>query len=259
MFLELLKEKETLINQTMIIDDYNDLFETEIFSKNYIPISLIPIVCIFSVTTNLLSIFVFLHSKMKDPTFKYMLLISISNCLYAGLLSYSYVVYCNECSLNKSYVTLVFKIFIEYFFTSCLAMFSIFVEIVISIHRYFVLKNNNRFASHAPLRWIVPIFFLISVALYFPVIFTYEIKLNEIKNHSGSTTYMKVKTDFGQTALGKWMPIMQSLLRIFLSTIVLSLVNIVNIIEFRKRFKKKLQLKLKRLAAEQQSSKLLNN
>lgn len=253
MFWELINEKETSINETISVD--NDLFEPDLISKIYVPISLIPIVCSFSVITNLLNIAVFLHPKMKDATFKYMLMISVSNCLYAGLLSYGYVIYCNDCSLNSTYGTLLFKILVEYFFTSCLAMFSILVEIVISIHRYCILKNNGMFHSQTSLRWIAICLFVFSILFYLPVVFTYEVKSIEIVRNSSLITYTKVKTEFGRTSIGQSLPIIQSLVRIFLSTIVLSIVNIANIIEFRKRFKKKLELKLKKLVAEEQSSK----
>lgn len=249
MIWEIINQKYKYSNTTTVLD--NDLLDPVEYTD--ILLILIPIVCLFSVITNGLNILVFLHSKMKDSTFKYMLAISVSNLLYAGLLSYGYIVYCEDCSLSKSYGTQLFKIWIEYYFTSCLAFFSILIEIVISIHRYFLLKNNNNFLSKTSFKWITPMLLLISLLFYIPVIFTYEIVPVQLND---TIIYSKVRTSFGRTNMGRSFPIIQSLTRIFLSTFILSVVNVANIIGFRQRFKKKIQLKLKNLVAEEQSGKI---
>lgn len=218
----------------------NDLFESLDSQHLNMPLIIIPLVSIFSMSTNLLNIIVFLHPKMKDTSFKYMLAISCSNFLYVSLGLYGYALYCEQCPINKAYVTQLFKIIIEYFIASCFGLFSILIEIIISVHRYCVLENkNNLINKQLAFKYVVPILFSITIVIYVPVLFTYEIV--SINNDN----YSKQKTEFGQTLVGRSMPILQSIIRIFLSSIVLLVLNIGNLIQFRKRFQTKYNFRVK--------------
>ena len=97
---------------------------------------LIPAICIFGFVTNLLNIAVLLNPKMKDISFKYILATSLSDLLYLTLSGYSFVELCSDCPLNNSYFTQIYIIFIDSFFTSCLAIFCIFVDIFLSLILY---------------------------------------------------------------------------------------------------------------------------
>ena len=57
------------INSTITFNTYSSLLP-------YLPL---PLVCLFGIITNSLNIAVFLNPKMKDSSFKYMLIISISD------------------------------------------------------------------------------------------------------------------------------------------------------------------------------------
>ena len=66
----------TITNSTITINTYSKLLP-------YLPL---PFVCLFGIITNSLNIAVFANSKMKDLSFKYMLIISICDlgnyCFY---------------------------------------------------------------------------------------------------------------------------------------------------------------------------------
>ena len=192
------------MNETLIIDGLaeNDLFDSvstlasssSSTLMNILAI-LIPIVSLFGVLTNSLNTAVFLNSKMKDPTFKYMLAISVSNLFYTGLLSYGYLSYCDDCQLSKAYSTQLYKVIVDYFFCSALTMFSILIEILMSIHRYFMLKNNVNCMGIMSYKWIMPLLFFVSVSIYVPVLFTFEVA--SIESSPANETYDKVPTEFG--------------------------------------------------------------
>jgi len=194
-------------------------------------------VSIFSIISNLFNIFVFLHPKMKDISFKYMLALSCSNLLYVSVGLYGSILYCETCSISKTYGTQLFKIIIEYFLASCFGLFSILIEIVISIHRYYVLENKHNSNKFLAFKYVVPVLFATTVFIYMPVLFSYEVVPIENENY-----FMKQKTQFGKSFVGKSIPIVQSIIRIILSSIVLLVLNIGNLIQFRKRFQSRSNL-----------------
>ena len=108
---------------------------------------LLPAICIFGFLNNLINIIVFLNSKMKDISFKYLLAISISDLLYLLLLSYSFIVQCNDCPLHNTYFTQFYDFIIFHYIATCLAIFSILTEIILSLIRHSVLINEKYLQS----------------------------------------------------------------------------------------------------------------
>lgn len=143
----------------------------------------------------------------------------------------------------------MYIILIDDYFTSCLAIFSILIEIVLSLQRYLILINKATFQkiSH---KWIICILFLISLLYYLPMLFRKNIlstKINYLTNGTVfvRTSYSIINTDFGSSPAGKTVPIVLTIIRIFLGTFLLTFVNIINTFKFRKRFNKRMQIKLK--------------
>lgn len=215
-------------------------------SEGLLPLFTIPIVCLFGVVTNGLNIAVFLNSRMKDPTFKYMLAISISNFLYTGLLSYGYVVYCDECTLNKSYGTQVFKIIVNNYISSSLAVFSNLVEIYLSMQRYFILTNKNNLQTIS-YKLVLFILFIVAALYYVNVLFCYDIIKYEYvyEDQVLFTHHSTALSNYSRSDFGKAITLTFVTMRIVLSTVVLPSINVVNLYLFRKIFKKKLETKLK--------------
>lgn len=216
----------------------NTLFSIDIFFL--LPIGFI---CILGVTFNSLNITVFLNPKMKDPTFKYMLAMSISNLFYNGFLSYGIALYCSECSISKTYGTQVFVIFIDHYLTSCLAIFSNLVEIILSLQRYFILTNNI-YSKNISYRWAISIIAFISFVFYLPSLFSDKIAETVYFNNNNTTIYYTVvPSEFGKSTTAVHIGIAWSVIRIILSSIILSSINILNVIEFRKLYKKRIKLR----------------
>lgn len=215
-------------------------------AQSILPVITIPIVCLFGVITNGLNIAVFMNAKMKDPTFKYMLAISISNFLYTGLLSYGYIVYCEDCSLNRSYGTQVFKIIINNYLSSSLAIFSNLVEIYLSIQRYFILTNKNNLQSIS-YNLVIIIIFIVSSLYYINVLFCYDIIAYEYvyDNKILLKSYSTALSDYSRSYSGKIITVSFVMIRIILSTVVLPSINALNLYLFRKIFKKKIESKIK--------------
>ena len=108
---------------------------------------LLPAICIFGFITNLINIIIFLNSKMKDISFKYLLAISFSDLLYLFSLSYLFISQCVDCPLHNTYFTHLYDFIFFHYFAPCLAIFCIFTEIILSLILYSVLKNKTYLQS----------------------------------------------------------------------------------------------------------------
>jgi hypothetical protein len=196
---------------------------------------LLSTICIFGFLTNLTNIAVLMNHRMKNISFKYLLATSLSDLFYLSL-----SIYCPE---NSSYFTQVYFIYIGHYFTSCLAIFIIFTDITLSLIRYSILKNKTYLQS-LNYYLVSGCLFLISLIYYSPVVFFF--KIQQIKIHQNITLSsmdgFKVEINsFGSSMYGKIIPIILSSIRIILAMFVLTSINIMNIIEFRKRYSKRLK------------------
>jgi hypothetical protein len=162
-----------------------------------------PSICVFGLITNSLNIIVFLNKKMKDPSFKYMLCISISDFIYLGLLIFMPFI-----QNIKSKEADLYKTYIQDYFTSCLSMIGLFSEIVLSIQRYLILTNTI-YSVNAKLL----IFFLIilSFLYYSPIL---------ILNQNNNT----------------FITVVLYVIRIFLGVFVLTFINLINVFKYNKRY-----------------------
>jgi hypothetical protein len=204
---------------------------------------LLPAICIFGFITNLINIIVFLNSKMKDISFKYLLAISISDLLYLFLLSYSFIVQCNDCPLHNTYFTQLYDFIFFHYIATCLAIFCILTEIILSLIRHSVLINEKYLQSFNCYK-LLGFMLLLSFIYYSPLLFFKKITPIKSNNNNATIDYLLVKTSFGLSLIGQITPIILQSIRIFLAMFVLTGINILNVIEFRKRYSTKTRLSI---------------
>ena len=207
-----------------------------------------PLISLFGCVTNGFNIAVFLHPKIKDESFKYLLAKSVSNFLYSILMAYNMILYCEECSVNKTYVSQLYRITINYYFTSCLALFGHLCEIYVSVYHLLRLINSK---LHSLISYKVNIivFFVFSVLIYLNELFSYDIMQTQsyLNQTQVQVIYSTERTIFGKSTLGKMLPIIQAMLRVFITTILLTVINILIVYHFNKRFSKRVKIKMKYL------------
>lgn len=144
----------------------------------------------------------------------------------------------------------MYTVLIDDYFTSSLAIFCILLEIFLSLQRYMIL-TNRKMLTNLSYKIVIPVIFIISLLYYAPFLFRKNILSTTVNYYSNGTLTTSIKsysltfTAFGSSTAGKIIPIFLTVLRIFLGTIVLSLINILNALKFRERFNKRLQIKLK--------------
>jgi hypothetical protein len=90
---------------------------------------------------------------------------------------------------------------------------------------------------------VIPFILLISLIYYSPVLFFSKIIPLQQNNTTpeDNTGYKVIKTSLGSSSFGQITPIVLSVVRLVLTMIVITVINIMNIIEFKKRFSNRIQ------------------
>ena len=202
-------------------------------------ISLTPLFCSFGVLTNGLNVLVLKRTNTKDTLFKYMLASSIIDLVYLLLGTYDFIEFCSDiqCLFKTCYWSQIYIIYIADYLTSCLALFRIFLEIFISIERYLIVLNK-KYLANLPYYLVILFLFIVSLLFYLPLLFFKEIttKSNDNITMNYSMQFEIVTNDLGLSLFGRFIPILLTFLRIFLGTIVLVVINLMSVYEFKKRF-----------------------
>jgi len=114
------------------------------------------------------------------------------------------------------------------------------------MHRYLQLKNL-KYLDKIPVKLNIFILFTFSLLIYLREILAYNIL--QTKSFVNGTlidvTYSLTKTEFGNTSAANIIPIVIALIIIFISTVLITVINIGIVYEFHKRFSKRIQLKTK--------------
>lgn len=221
----------SLVNENIGINETTE--EAVYTSKLGWNLSLRLSVLIFSLTTNSITIVVFMSSILKDICYKYMLATSITNLAYLlinilGIFFY----YCTDCWSSHSYPSTLFSIAFTFYLSNCLLLMRILLELTISLRTFFILANKNTEWLNYKVSILVLLF--VSLLFYVQVPFAYGVNYH---HHNGTLHDYSVQfTQFGLSNINRWIAVGQYVIRIFLAVFFLALINCLNMREFRKRF-----------------------
>ncbi len=195
---------------------------------------------------HIINIAILIAPELKDISYKFMLANSVNNAFYLLLCGiYDFILCQKVCERNeKPLGLLIFLMIIREYFSSCMAVFNLLIQIFLSIQRIF-LVTNKRFFQNISVIKSVSILAFVSLVFYSPILTIQKIELsqsNTTLNHSESRLYSIVKTDFGSTAFGEHVRTIVSSFRIFLATVLLTIVNTINFIAFKRYFNKRKKL-----------------
>ena len=203
----------------------------------YVP----PAIAAFGVVTNSINTAVFLHPKMKDPTFKYLLASSISDLIYLGISLGGFDFLCDLCLIRRSYFELLYFYIVIEFIIRVLAIFSILIEIFLSIQRYMILKNKP-YLKEKTHKWLLLGLLMASFIYYTPLLVFKQIVPFKYNNQTTNSTtvsrqeYNLEYNELGLSRIGMVIPIVLQMIRFFLGSIVNSAINLFVTFEFRKRY-----------------------
>ena len=206
---------------------------------------------IFGSLTNILCVLVFIHPKLKDSTFKFMLADSVVDLGILVISGINVTLTCgNVCMKNyNSYIGQVFSLWFVNYFARSLAVLNILIEIFVSLQRLMLIKNK-RFLKDASVIKVLVILTVISFIYYLPAFFSQKIgqtysplvflpNSTKVDMSKSRIIYFGTSTEFGTSQLGKLMIVVLTIVRIFFATVVLLSINILSALHFRRHIKKK--------------------
>ena len=187
----------------------------------------------FGTATNIINISVLINPKLKDTSYRYMLIKAISDIIYLILsVSYNSINSCSNCT--SSYISNAYSIAAGIYIMPSLAIFSTLIEIILSVYIFSILANRDWFTKR--IFWItVVLAAFISSVFYISKPFA----LNVAYNPTLDSFYMTYSS-FSLTQTYQILTILQYAVRIVLCVGILNVLNIVNAVKFRKRFSNRL-------------------
>jgi len=200
----------------------------KLMSLDFFNLVLIPVICVFGMITNLLNIIIFSNIKMKKPTFKLMLAMSINDLIYLALCFPLSIFFCKNCRIKFTDEYSIYLLYIDDYFTSSQAIFCILIEIVLSVDRYKIITSKKYVQkfSYNPEIILVGI---ISALYFLPVIF-FQIRYE----CSPNIVILEYKS-----SLFRSLSLILTMIRLILGVILLSIINFINLAKFSKMFREK--------------------
>lgn len=186
----------------------------------------------FGILSNLVNIAVFFSSSLKDITYHYMLVKSVVNLAYLlfSLLN-EFFIYCALCPQTFTYFASLYATAISFYLNGSLAIMRILIEIAIST-RIFTILINRVWLNRVSYRVIISTIGIFSIVFYLEKPFCFEIVYLAKYN-----IYYLAYTSFGKSRLYTIMSLAQEMIRMMLTVVVLTIINVLNLVHFRRRFK----------------------
>jgi hypothetical protein len=237
-----------IINATL---NNRDFFDRKVVVENNITF----VLCLRSLAfvVSVVNMRIFAAFRLKDSLYGYLLIISMADATYSGLLFSLGVMarVCYEddpvhCGPSLYYTYLIFYVFISEYLTSSIAFFNISLEIFVTIHRILLILHVNSFLKRIRVSYVCSFLLGISAVIYSPVLAMYNITDIGSRNETcsaGNEEYRLSKSNFGRSNTALSILTCISLVRITLVTVVLFMLNIIAIFKFKQYLKRKTDLK----------------
>lgn len=226
---------DTLLNITTIVDSLvvNNANGSYLDWSDYVCI----VIIVFGIFSVLVSIKVFLHPKLNDQVYKFLLVESVNDFVYLVFLAFYPVAY--HPNLDHTLASRVYYYAIDYYLTSCMAVMNIFVELFLSAQRLSIVLNKS-FLKNVSFKWATIGIACASLVYYAPIL---SLK-TFVRVNGTANQYVLERSSFGQTTFGKLIMPMLSVIRAFLVSVCLSILNFVCLFRFRAYLKNKAKLKI---------------
>lgn len=182
------------------------------------------------VIASLLNILVFTNHKLNERPYKFMLGKSTANFIYL-LITFTneFVVNCVDCLFSLAYANTFYTVAVNVYILGALSIYRILVELMVVTNTYSILINKN-WLRQWPNAFILIMLAIFSLLFNLQKCFMFEIV------RLGDYFYPK-ETRFGESNVNKYILIVQTLIKIFLTSVVFPIVNVRSMILFKRRFK----------------------
>lgn len=201
------------------------------------------IICFLGSLFLILNVTVLSSKQLSNSSYKFMLANTLNNLLYLFLVMCYHIYFIVTIFVDENrFVFLIVHIAIMEYLTSCMAIFNLLIQIYLTLQRIFLVLNKSYLQNTNTLLPILIISF-VSLMYYVPILFIQKVATNTMTLANETSSQIEkisiVPTKFGSTELGKSVRIILSSGRIFLATILLSVVNIVCYFVYRRFLAKK--------------------
>ena len=188
---------------------------------------LIPLVCLFSLCTNMINIIVFHSIKSRNIIYKYMLINSLADQLYLMCVVFIFIARCGQfCDIKDTYLAKFYVHYIYMYGANSAALFSIFIEIAIMLQRCATLRNKT-FLKNTNKKFALACVLIFCFLFNVPQLSTFEIRqTNRTLNSSfGQKVYsMEYIVNHKMFLIRNWM-LIQTILRLMLIVTIVVLLN----------------------------------
>lgn len=200
---------------------------------DYIIEEVMIVLAMISVSINIAVLF---HLRHKDQTFKFLLAEALVDFAYLFIVAFAIFVYCGSPCNPDSLLAKLYIIVWENYFTSCLAIYSILSEIFLSLQRLFIISSKSCFVNVSFVKTSATLA-CIALIFYSPMLFLNRLDYIEPNKYKIVPLFHNRLISIIDTIL--------SSTRLVLATFGLFSINLITLIQFKKRIETK--------------SKLLNN
>nr|QVK45840.1 G protein-coupled receptor [Proales similis] len=207
-----------------------------------------PVISLLGVIANFLCLLGFWKLRLEHEIFMFMKLISLVDLFYLIFMALSFLPRCQPwCRFSDDYLVQLYLLTIDYYLTSCMAIFNILIDLTISVQRFLIVSNVKVFEKLRFWRIVIPIG-LVSLVYYTPELFTkriVQVQLSDTERGANSTRigFALEPNAFGETQASRLILSMLGIIRGPVSLVILLIVNAGTIIQFRSLLERKKRLR----------------
>ena len=191
---------------------------------------MLPLICLFSLATNTLNIIVFSKTSRKSSNiiYKYMLANSIFDQIYLFCVSFIFIVRCGQfCQIKDTFFAKVYVHYVYMYVANSVALFSLFLEIVIVLQRFSML-NNRDFLSSVNKTFSFTALFIFCFIYHIPQLSTFEIRqTNQTLANStfGQRVYVRENVAKNKSLFIRHLIAFQTFIRLILIIVIIVLIT----------------------------------
>ena len=213
---------------------------------------IIPVICAFGISTNIVNIIVFSNKELSDITYKYLRANAFSNAFYLTNCFFIFMARCGiYCQFDKTFYTALYKYLFYDYLKGIAALFSITIQVIVSILRLMTV-TNKKFCTLPPLKVTIVLLIVFSAIFYSPNLITQQIVETKVLMSSSNVTnrtslysssYSTSNNSLGNSLLGKWLIIVATIIRGFISLATILTIDIITSLKLKKHLNKKQAIK----------------
>lgn len=201
---------------------------------------IIPVICIVGALFNFICTCIFLQLKSKVRVFKWLLTNSITNIFYLVQCSFVFLIKCEcFCSFSRSYNSALYQYISYSYFSNVLALFGIFIKIVISCQHLSFLIGSKYCVFIKSTKIILTCLFFISVIFYIPLLYVIEVHSETVYDGNSLNSTIKLQyfvttSEYGNSPSGKLWMLLISFIRLIILVLVLTILTIFVYVKYKK-------------------------